>query len=415
MKVKDIVFKKTLSLMLASAIALNINGCSKADYKDKIIKEYSKNGVETNGNKIGTNSYEISSINSEKMENRAYITAKEKSQFINNKMETICETEQLNEVIGGNNPSWGDVLTALLNNNNFPKEIKEILVNGINNLKAKNVDIDLSALYENMESMTFEYNTEKVKSQDKGALAYYDPLLNKIICPRLEDWPEDYNLRAILCHEGIGHPVQERFIKDAKVHATNIPYCIQIVDEKNFKLIKYGNSLREYICDKIAYLASDEKIYDGYVPTNILYDIYTNGLGISLKKLVGTGEDEIFNKENYQMEYNIIEELDMYINSFKTGAPSERSYSDLIVITYYEVISYMKNIGYSDEEITLKLSNIIRENYYSYKTCNYNGSSALCISDLKGGYEYITCEDYLSYVEAVINLINNNNKTKKLN
>ena len=102
-------------------------------------------------------------------------------------------------------PTWEDVIKAFQENKNIDTEKKNIILNGINNLKNSNElnGIDLSVLYANAKRMTLKYlSTQEMQESvsRETVYAYFDTQTGTIYLP--DDKPlEEFEF----LHEVLGH------------------------------------------------------------------------------------------------------------------------------------------------------------------------------------------------------------------
>jgi len=102
-------------------------------------------------------------------------------------------------------PTWDDVINAFLNNENIDDDKKNIIFDGINNLRNNEElkDMDLSVLYVNAQRMKFQYlSSEEMNNtvNRDSAYAYFDSVSGVIYLP--SDKPLE---KFEFIHEVLGH------------------------------------------------------------------------------------------------------------------------------------------------------------------------------------------------------------------
>ena len=200
---------KTTSGLLSLALVFSMCGCTQTnDIKDKevvestaIVEKYDKSQEIYNYFK----SYNID-VTDREYDGNDYIFVNE---FINSSGKKEITLHSFDEFRKFNNldfiPTWDDVIEAFQDNENIDIEKKNIILDGINNLRSSEElkDIDLSVLYVNAKEMKIKYvsSNEMINTTNRNSVyAYFDVASKTVYLP--SDRPLE---KFEFIHEVLGH------------------------------------------------------------------------------------------------------------------------------------------------------------------------------------------------------------------
>ncbi len=280
------------------------------------------------------------------------------------------ELNELNKELNVGNVTWDDIREVINNNKYLPEDVKNALNTGIDCLIKYGIEYDLTALYLNLQDLDIEVadiESANINSMVSGQFESenHHVVINSNAYTRKEEFrelyesairsgisldPEDIcHIYKTYFHEIFGHGSMGYFKKGdfINIEADNYSYIVKVdsIINANKEFIAYrttlGDSLQEYLSDKIAYYASNkiDEFSTGYEGFAILYDILANSLDVSFKDLINNGEEALLEKvrdpkdgraETYV--YEIIHMLDRMKDDVQFGIESktEKPYSEYI-------------------------------------------------------------------------------------
>lgn len=214
-KLKDInievaPFIRTTSGLLSLAIALSMCGCQQVDNSNNSTSSTESSSIVTqNDPKEEIYNYfknHNMDVTLKEYDNNGYIFVRHFINSNNKHQITLRDFDEFRDFTNINFiPSWDDVTKVFEDNQNIDNEKKQIIINGINNLK-NNEElkcIDLSVLYANAKRMNIKYlTTEELKQSvnRETVYAYFDTQTGTVYLP--SDKPlEEFEF----IHEVLGH------------------------------------------------------------------------------------------------------------------------------------------------------------------------------------------------------------------
>ena len=301
----------------------------------------------------------------------------------------LISHDEISNLIGKENITWEDVKTAINDNQNIPKDVKKMLLNGVDNLKNAGFNYDLSALYYNMTTINVEYGKDNAFALAGG---YFDPNNHYFLIDK--DMFTKNGLIQAICHEAEGHGSMEAKIeKDGKkYYYTTHPHMIKI-DAKNNKIgyYNFGLGLNESLSELIAVYASGIKreANDGY--PSLLYELIVTSslLNLDLNSLINSGSEYlVYSLENnhIQSPISIVRTFDKQLKCYVRGTgyngSPNRSFKTILHENEGLIIDGLLSAGYSEDEIyeRASASDTVTDNYFNYKnggiiTINENGTT----------------------------------------
>ncbi len=407
-ELKKAIIGKALPIALSASIALSLGGCNKSE--ERLISNMKKYGIELLEEKKGSFFHEIVSLDPSIDKNNKYMSRVDKEFIKNQKIDVTCEADEFNNYMKLSNITWDDIIKVIEENDKFNDEVKDILTRGAQNLKANNINIDLTVLYTNLKDMSCEYSNEKYSIAQIGE---YKPYENKVTLNKEGiEMTEAISGKGIvdftICHEIYGHASEYIYkeIDGKGVVASNIPIGFGIYEDQ-CTFSRIGSSLQEYLSDKMAYYATGIKpgIASGYTQYDILYDIITKMLGCDFIKLTGNGDNEIVNKideTKVANEYAMLELIDAALSRSVHPSNSSVKYTDIVVAIYEELVNIKLSEGKTYEEIEEELLKAINESYDNYEPYDLQGFKVMIASDYNGNVVTLFKENFIDLAKGLI-------------
>ena len=318
-KLKYLLIRKVLPLILAGSITLGTNGCTNKpnntdpnvprigsvnldDLYNQWLSYVNGCGMIVSKNDLFNNAYDILSID---LENAVINDLKEddKRSKTNSNYDICLTPEKFIHVIGDNHITWDDVIKATQNNNNLTNDLKDIIIEGINNLDKSKYNYDLSVLYYNLSVMKVVYRD--IASYDvRNAVAIFQgETLTVYISNELKN-----NLdKQTFLHEVLGHASLNTSYEKPGVGRIlvcpdkSVVYSGNAFDEVT--ITKIGLSFEEAFAEIIACDATNSKIKlgNGY-PFCVTYMLtLMNALNGDMNEFANKGIDyiiELLQKNN---------------------------------------------------------------------------------------------------------------------
>ncbi len=201
-------FVRTTSGLLSLALVLTMCGCQHTgdysssnietsavveenDAKQEIYNYFKKHNMDVTFKEYNNNGYIFV---------RHFVNSNNKHQITLRDFEEFRDFKNMDFI-----PTWDDVINAFKNNQNIKDEQKNIILNGINNLKNSEElkEMDLSVLYANAKRMKFQYLTsEEMQNavERETVYAYFDSQTGEVYLP------SDKPLEIFeFIHEVLGH------------------------------------------------------------------------------------------------------------------------------------------------------------------------------------------------------------------
>lgn len=346
---------KLISLSLATSILLSLSGCAKGN--DKTINGLSEIGIETS---IISNDYDIYKVTGANLDNKTKYGNVDFSFFSDTPFSVICTPSIFGDYVGKSNISYNDLKNTIKNNDNIPKDVKNIINEGIENLEKENFNMNYSVLDYNLERLTVEYVDPQEINNNAGIFDAYTSTakINKEIKDKL------FFSKEILIHEIIGHGSTRAYDKEKGIYCDVTVLYLNIDENGSISdAYNYGAFGVEGIADIITSIANKKKIKtnDAGYTTNV-YELSTlcSSVGITVEDYANNGIEYLTNKmleQGIDNPYQIITSLDNTALLLQQNSLIQ-SNSTSVFIDYY------KELSESNLDIdTLKKSTIAYSDY----------------------------------------------------
>ncbi len=308
--IKRILKKGTMVLIpLALASTMVLSGCSTEPREDKLIKEGEKQGIVISKVDNDLFTYDELLYRFDKFDIESDF-----GEHVH--VERICNPEEFGKIVGEENISWDDIKVTI-KNKKFDKEMEDILLGGVDNLKEKLPDVNLSILNYNIKNLKIIYSYDEVGKEE--ADNYYGDFYEiagqfedigdiMYLNPKIKNDKKRY--RDSLIHELLGHGLTLGYTElEGGVRSTlsNI-YANTDKSNKDFESLrmnchKIGGTVEEAVAAMITVLATGEKMYEVNRENDGPYDMYILELQLllsstntSLSELINNGLDSFINK-----------------------------------------------------------------------------------------------------------------------
>ena len=390
---------RIITVILSGAITIGILGSKekiKPNTKQTVVEEYAKKHELILGEEETPGYFEVREENAN---NSLHVSLDEENS--SKKRVKYIELADLNKELNLGQVTWDDVKSAIQSNENITDDIKEILCKGINNLIKWDISFDLTALYLNMLDLKIvvanvsdlyngttvgvfekEEHVAKIDTNEykrvqvlKEMYDTIDPMFN------IEaDESEVLSWYSVYFHEILGHGSMCYYKSGENVDLCAINFSevykynqIENVNYMNKSVL--GNSLQEYLSDKISFYAQNKSKHSSisaYSSFNILYDIIGRSLNISFGELINGGEEVLLQKARVDSDeraetymYDVIKMLDKLHREVALEPKNAQ------IRPYDEYINeVMKNItlikliqGASIEEIEEKMEKVMNKSF----------------------------------------------------
>ena len=300
---------RTTSGLLSIVVALSLCGCNQtkdinniSNKETEIVETQDKNQEIYNYFK----SYDMDVINKE-YDGNDYIFVKD---FINSNNKHQITLESFEEFRKYNNinfiPTWDDVINEFKNNKNIDEDKKNIILEGINNMRnSKELkDIDLSVLYVNAKRMKFNYisSSDIINNTNRdSAYAYFDTESGIVYLPN--DKPLE---KFEFVHEVLGHgTLAYRHETDNSLVVFDCTNYIMLPTDNRYTGYSMGIMVSEGGANMIAHLATND------YSVSTFYELYEEELRV-IARLCNVSIGELFNNKGISL-YDL-----MYKNNIST-------------------------------------------------------------------------------------------------
>lgn len=301
---------RTSSGLLSIAVVLSMCGCTQTkDTNNKgetestsIVELYDKNQEIYDYFK----SYNMDVINKE-YDGNDYIFVNDFINSDNKHQITIQNFEDFRKL---NNidfiPNWDDVIEVFQKNENIDEEKKNIILEGINNMRNSEElkDIDLSVLYVNAKRMNFKYlpsNEINTTVNRDSVYAYFDTVSGTVYLP--SDKPLE---KFEFIHEVLGHgTLAYREETEDSLYVFDCTNYLMLPTDKRYTGYSMGIMVSEGGANMIAHLATNDYNVSTY------YELYEEELRV-IAELCNVSFGQLFNHKGVSL-YDL-----MYKNGIST-------------------------------------------------------------------------------------------------
>ena len=410
--------EKIISIFFASIVISSMTGCSKDSLKKKTLLDCNKNGVSLEqlySDDKNTGLYLIDKIDLSKLSDDII-----KEHFQIPIVNTYCNPSTYSAISENPNVNSTDVITLIENNSTLTAEDKRILINGINNLKSSEIDLNYSVLYDNLIDIDIEYFDDLSNNMPLNSNGMYQCIENKLYLPTVEyalknDKDKDFALNQrerVILHEVLGHASMGHYDKEKSIYCS-IGLPIMACDDKGYTIKKLGSFVEEGYAEIIAKYAFDKSkdFKPGYELAvyyvsliNSMFelsinDIYKNDIDVLIQKMreIGIG--------NSYMNYCLYENNNEYFfySNHEPLIDGESNSKYVIGILNKLADKYIES-GMSYEEVINNITHHIYSYklYFNPKSKTESGKVAILDSDEYMGMIYLvpdevlyTCKEYI--------------------
>lgn len=411
---------KVIPLALATSIMLSSASCTKkkivnddnnnmfhVEDVQTLPNDFSFDGMELDIFDNNSNAFIVKSLNKNTLD---YNKVSSPSEFVPlfsyNKF--INPSEASNYLIK-RNVTLNDI-KDLINTKPFDDFSKKVLIEGLDNLKTKKVNINLDLLYYNIYNLSISYY-EDLDLSDKSINeeARFVPEKHQIYLSKNYSSEDVY--KKVLCHEILGHGSTTAYIDEYNVYCTpRIPIAIFDNEGNIVQVSYYGSALDEGYTEIIASIASGNKINcykSGYGFLSYAFISYLTMCGLSINDFSKEGVTAI-KKASDSISSNIssdlINTLDTTLSLQMSNVSFYNDYTDYIISIYMELIDGYTYQGYDDKLIeNLVKSSLDRYKDYIDPVFKGNGISLIASYNEAGSQVFVdpsvVSECALYYVE----------------
>lgn len=358
--------RKVTAILLSTSLLGSIVGCSS---KDNFITKLEDKGFSIETINYDDNTlYKIENNDTKYFENIDDESIGYKT-FLPYDYNTLYTPLEFSNYMGYSNITWNDIRNTLNSNNNLDKDIKDIILKGINNLEKNKYDINLGVLKYNLESLTIEY-VENIYGVNNVPAVFYPDEQKVIVNSQYIDNP---SYERVLYHEVLGHGSSMAYIKDnGGIFCSNSFETILVENKDIYGYSVFGNSFGEALADYVSYLATDRKISyieSNYLPTLYFLKILCDSNGISMEKYANEGIKCLTDKMNSNGMSNQIELINYMDMKLYLLTVDNKN----VNVTYNEIIlSYLCDLAINRKGNNKSYSEVIDEiatyldSFYTY-------------------------------------------------
>ena len=301
---------RTTSSLLSIALVLSLCGCHQTNDINDTSNGNSSSLVETQDKNQEIynyfKSYNMDVINKE-YDGNDYIFVKD---FINSNNKHQITLQSYDEFRKLNNidfiPTWDDVIGAFQNNPNIDNNKKNIILDGINNMRNKEEikGLDLSVLYVNAQKMKIQYlsSEEMINTVNRDSVyAYFDTVSGIVYLP--SDKPLE---KFEFIHEVLGHgTLAYREETENSLIVFDCTNYLMLPTNNRYSGYSVGTMVSEGGANMIAHLATDDYSVSSF------YELYEEELR-TIAALCDVSIGELFNHKGISL-YDL-----MYRNKINT-------------------------------------------------------------------------------------------------
>ena len=375
---------KTTNGLLTIVLVLTLCGCVQTNVIDNTSNSTNSEISEVqNKNQELYNYFKNNNmdVSIKKYDNNDYIFV---NNFINSNNKHQITLNDFNEFRKFTNidfyPTWDDVIKAFQNNENIDNDKKNIILNGINNLKNNEElkDMDLSVLYINAKRMNFKYlsSEEMINTLNNDSVyAYFDTVSGTVYLP--SDKPLE---KFEFIHEVLGHgSLAYREETEDSLIVFDCTNYLMLPTDNRYTGYSVGTMVSEGGANMIAHFATND------YSVSTFYELYEEELRV-IANLCNIPIGQLFNYKGINL-YDL-----MYKNGINTpveyifkmdGILKGQLYcefDDLMERLFVDATEE-KFIGSSEEkqdEIVNETIKIIKDSYFKDKeelSFNYTGGT----------------------------------------
>ena len=375
---------RTTSGLLSIALVLSMCGCVQTNDINNTSNIESPSNVEVQDKNQEIynyfKSYNMDVIDKE-YDGNDYIFVND---FINSNNKHQITLQNFNEFRKINNinfiPTWDDVIKVFQNNENIDNNKKNIILDGINNMRNSEElkDIDLSVLYVNAKRMKIKYlsSEEMINTINRDSVyAYFDTASGIVYLP--SDKPLE---KFEFIHEVLGHGTlsYRKETKDSLIVFDCTNY-LMLPTDNGYTGYSVGTMVSEGGANMIAHLATND--YN----VSTFYELYEEELRV-IADLCNVSIGQLFNYKGISL-YDL-----MYKNGINTpveyifkmdGIYKGQLYcefSDLMERLFVDATEerFINSSEENQEEIIRTTIKIIKDSYFKDKkelSFDYNGGT----------------------------------------
>ena len=354
---------KLVSSILLSSVILTLSGCGSPKNPNETMEIMANDGIALECLSEDNSIYSIEGIN---LENNKKLSSCGVS-FEGYKDITFKETiapSQLANVLGYDTIEWEDLVTTINNNQNIEQSLKDILIEGINNLKDNNFDMDLSVLYYNLTNLTVEYVDPSLTNDNAGYFNH--ETCTVVISEEIKSNKDFY--KEVMTHEILGHGSTRAYISEKEVLVDIMTPYLVIEDNGVVNSTgNYGYFGMEAIADIITSTAMNKKLgYDtaAYTPEVYYLSTLCASVGITPEEYANNGIEYL----NAKMMENGISNPYYYLTILDVQTELLNNYQDVqanatdIFIEYFQELIASGNTKYIEDAKTEYAKYITTEN-----------------------------------------------------
>lgn len=389
---------KTLSFILSTTILGTMVGCSSRNIEDRLTKE----GISVE--LLSDDIYKMNSFNQTTIDkfDARYIE-------INNSPEEdykiLCTPSEFSQYTNEYNITYDDIRNTI-NSIDIDLNIKNLLLEGINNIENNNFNMDLSVLNYNLKHLKIKYEDEMIDGIEQ-AYAKFEPKDSTIVISSTAFDSEDFV--NTFYHEVFGHGMTIAYIEDKEVLcSTCLTTCI-INDNKYKGNYVLGRALDEGLAEIIRKYASNKRIDNDdsfYCPDIYSLLILLKSNNISVSDYANNGVEYLINKlniNNLGSQINYIECLDkklLYI--VYQNEDIDEKLEDLVTNYLFNYIENELKKGKDTTTIDIEVNNIINS-YTNYLIPYPMGELSIISMQTETVGDYIAIENIQYYKDEYLN------------
>ena len=354
---------KLVSSIILSSMILTLSGCGTPKNPSDTMDIMASDGIALECLSEDNSIYSIEGVNLENNKDLSSCGVSfEGYQDVTYK-QTITPS-QLANVLGYQTIEWEDLVSTVNNNQNIEQSLKDILIEGINNLKENNFDIDLSVLYYNLTNLTVEYVDPSLTNDNAG---YFNHDTCTVVISEEIKINKDF-YKEVMTHEILGHGSTRAYISEKEVLVDIMTPYLVIEDNGVVNSAgNYGYFGMEGIADIITSTAMNKKLgYDtaAYTPEVYYLSTLCASVGITPEEYANNGIEYLSNKmvdNGISNPYYYLTILDVQTELLNNYQDVQANSTELFIEYFQELIS-SGNTKYIEDAKTEYAKYITTEN-----------------------------------------------------